>query len=167
MKYLKDFKIYEGLYDDMITDINKKKEEISKLKDSYLKSVKECLLEITDEWEPHTLSYSRDIDNDESYGEYEVYCKLSIKQSDIDKFMSSFFTVSDLIKSYLGEELKFEIIGAYIAGDSLNNYDDFSENFNKVTSNDEKVRIFKKGISDLIEEYPDETGDILIEMIIV
>jgi hypothetical protein len=171
MKYLSDFKLYEGVYDDMLVDINKKQEEISKLKDTYLSLVKDCLLEITDEFQVHALDYSRNIDNtttsDPSYSEYEIFCEISVKQSDIEKFMESFIKVTNLIKSYLSNELSVEIIGAYMGGESFNSIGNFNDEFNYKASNDEKLDLFKKYISDIFEQYPDEDDDILIEMIIL
>lgn len=63
MKRILGYKLYEGVYNDIISEINKKKLEISRLKENYKSEMDNCMVDITDNWNVVYSGFPRDTYN--------------------------------------------------------------------------------------------------------
>lgn len=146
MKRILGYKLYEGVYNDIISEINKKKLEISRLKENYKSEMDNCMVDITDNWNVVYSGFPRDTENDTDYGEFEITYEIEVSINDVDNFLDKFNDVYELIKSYMGLIIKIEAMWCQEM-DSYNQFDNIGREFNNEKDLNKKKDIINNFLS--------------------
>ena len=99
-----NWKLFEGKYQEFISDINKYEENIKKSKMNYREDVLEVFYDILDDY-TYKIYEPGEISDDD-----EVFIRFKLKYNEFEDFINSLKSKSDFIKNYIGKELMIFII---------------------------------------------------------
>lgn len=163
MRNIKDWKLFEGHYQDLITKINSLKSEISKTKETYLDEVKECLWDLIDDWgavhiDEDDLSDHRDSKEDlESTFEIKITGKLK------SEFINTLIECNSKCESYIGKGIKIDWIGAVTRTGYIYALTKLLENINSKSDFTEKMSILESSYTNYYNDDPfDATNGIVL-----
>ena len=113
MKYLKTYKLFESVSDDAYDKWIKAKTEydakISELKSEYLEGVKQCMFDLTDNFN-HTSSVTLDKDfRPNSGGDLVAKFKFDVRTDRIDEFFDTLEETGETVKSFISQYRRIQI----------------------------------------------------------
>lgn len=113
MKYLQTYKLFESVSDDAYEKWIKAKTEydakISELKSEYLEGVKQCMFDLTDNFD-HTSSVRLDKDfRPDSGGDLVAKFKFKVTKDRIDEFFDTLEGLEETVKSYISQYRRIQV----------------------------------------------------------
>lgn len=113
MRYLKTYKLFESVSDDAYEKwISAKTEydaKISELKAEYLEGVKQCMFDLTDNFN-HTSSVTLDKDfRPNSGGDLVAKFKFKVSKDRIDEFFDTLEGLEETVKSYISQYRRIQV----------------------------------------------------------
>ena len=113
MKYLQTYKLFESVSDDAYEKWIKAKTEydakISELKAEYLEGVKQCMFDLTDNFD-NTSSVKLDKDfRPNSGGDLVAKFKFKVSKDRIDEFFDTLEGLEETVKSYISQYRRIKI----------------------------------------------------------
>ena len=113
MKYLQTYKLFESVSDDAYEKWIKAKTEydakISELKSEYLEGVKQCMFDLTDNFD-HTSSVTLDKDfRPDSGGDLVAKFKFKVTKDRIDEFFDTLEGLEETVKSYISQYRRIQV----------------------------------------------------------
>jgi hypothetical protein len=112
MKYLKKYKLFESVNDDVYLKWAKVKSDhdkgVEEIKAEYLKGVSDCLLDLTDYYEYTSKVEIRDFSkSDEEYwkfiGNVIAKFKFEVPIDKVEEFMDTLIELNELVKSHISK----------------------------------------------------------------
>jgi len=115
MKKIKNWKLFESVYQDSIDQLDSLKKEISKVRANYLAEVKNCLWDIIDDFECEYMSDSVMAQNSE-----RLACPFKIEFSPdrLEELLNLLIEANDKCLSHIGKPINFVWIGFLSFGHS-------------------------------------------------
>ena len=113
MKHLQTFKLFESVSDDAYEKWIKAKTEydakISELKSEYLEGVKQCMFDLTDNFD-NTSSVKLDKDfRPNSGGDLVAKFKFKVTRDRIDEFFDTLDGLEETVKSYISQYRRIQV----------------------------------------------------------
>lgn len=113
MKHLQTYKLFESVSDEAYEKWLKAKTEydakISELKSEYLEGVKQCMFDLTDNFD-HTSSVKLDKDfRPDSGGDLVAKFKFKVTKDRIDEFFDTLEGLEETLKSYISQYRRIQV----------------------------------------------------------
>lgn len=124
MKYLQTYKLFESVSDDAYEKwISAKTEydaKISELKAEYLEGVKQCMFDLTDNFN-HTSSVTLDKDfRPNSGGDLVAKFRFDVRTDRIDEFFDTLDEMEETVKSFISQYRRIQISSVnFMTGDDV------------------------------------------------
>ena len=121
MKYLQTYKLFESVSDDAYEKWLSAKTEydakISELKSEYLEGVKQCMFDLTDNFN-HTSSVTLDKDfRPNSGGDLVAKFRFDVRTDRIDEFFDTLDEMEETVKSFISQYRRIQISSlSFMAG---------------------------------------------------
>ena len=122
MKYLQAYKLFESVSDDAYEKWLSAKTEydakISELKSEYLEGVKQCMFDLTDNFN-HTSSVTLDKDfRPNSGGDLVAKFRFDVRTDRIDEFFDTLEEMEETVKSFISQYRRIQISSViFMTGD--------------------------------------------------
>jgi len=154
---IKDWKLFEGYYQDSISKLNSLKKEMIDIEVNYLAEVKDCLWDLIDDFaaEYIPVDEGEEDESDPLCVDFEILITID-KLGDL---LDALIECNSKCESHIGKSIKFEWVGMISKEDYYYKLDKFCKGIDDQKSFIDKVEYIRNNIE---RYYQDDTKGINI-----
>ena len=151
---IKDWKLFEGYYQDSISKLDSLKKEIIDIEVNYLAEVKDCLWDLIDDFgaEYVPVDEGEEDESDPLCVDFEIV----VKPDKFEDLLESLVGCNSKCESHIGKSINFEWVGIVTGTGTYRRLNKVSEWVTKSIPFEDKVDYIHKSIN--IDEFDEAFG---------